>query len=683
MTVYTQVFGGNTIYPSDVSYLALSLSTDVVLQWPLEANVGNNLVARIIDVTPTGSHSVFMPDAMQTGVGQVTQFKNVGGTTFTVRNNAGGTLLSIAPGLTFTLYLTDNTTVAGTWNSFQAGASTAQAQASQLAGYGLVAQGSLLSQSQAVTLFNSNYTMGAADRSSAYVWNGAVGQVTLPSAGTVGNNWFASVRNNGTGNLTVLPTGTNLINGAASLVLRPGDSATLNTDGLDFYTIGLGQDPVFAFDYTSINLTGQSSPYTLSGAELNRIAYDFVGTLTTDMVVIIPPTTQQYWLANDTSGAYTLSFGTASQIAPLPVAQGARGIYYCNGADLVKADTASIATPISIADGGTGATTASGARINLGGTSVGIGVFTAVTAANARAAIGGAASGANSDITSLTGLTTPLAVSEGGTGATTASGARANLGSAASGANSDITSLTGLTTPLAVSEGGTGQSSFTNGQLLIGNTTGNTLTKASLTAGSGVSITPGAGSITIAATGSGGTVTSVTAGTGLSGGTITGSGTISLDVTNANNWTGKQTFTGSSSVLAAKIVNAAEKVTVSATAATGTVNYDVTTQSVLYYTSDAAGNWTTNLRASSGTSLDTALATGESATVAFLVKQGAAPFYNSAVQVDGTTSGVTTVWQGGTAPTAGNASSLDVYTYTVIKTGSAAFTVLASLTKFG
>jgi hypothetical protein len=643
MTVYTQVFGGNTIYPSDVSYLALSLSTDVVLQWPLEANVGNNLVARIIDVTPTGSHSVFMPDAMQTGVGQVTQFKNVGGTTFTVRDNAGGTLLSIAPGLTFTLYLTDNTTVAGTWNSFQAGASTAQAQASQLAGYGLVAQGSLLSQSQAVTLFNSNYTMGTADRSSAYVWNGAVGQVTLPSAGTVGNNWFASVRNNGTGNLTVLPTGTNLINGAASLVLRPGDSATLNTDGLDFYTIGLGQDPVFAFDYTSINLTGQSSPYTLSGAELNRIAYDFVGTLTTDMVVIIPPTTQQYWLANDTSGAYTLSFGTASQIAPLTIAQGARGIYYCNGADLVKADTASIATPISIADGGTGATTASGARINLGGTSVGIGVFTAVTAANARAAIGGAASGANSDITSLTGLTTPL----------------------------------------AVSEGGTGQSSFTNGQLLIGNTTGNTLTKASLTAGSGVSITPGAGSITIAATGSGGTVTSVTAGTGLSGGTITGSGTISLDVTNANNWTGKQTFTGSSSVLAAKIVNAAEKVTVSATAATGTINYDVTTQSVLYYTSDAAGNWTTNLRASSGTSLDTALATGESATVAFLVKQGAAPFYNSAVQVDGTTSGVTTVWQGGTAPTAGNASSLDVYTYTVIKTGSAAFTVLASLTKFG
>ena len=639
---YTQVFGGNTIYPSDVSYLALTLTADITLEWPLEASTGNNVVARILDVTSNGAFSISMPNATQTGVGQTILFNNVAATTFTVKSYTGTTLISIPSGTQWELYLTDNTTTTGTWRAFQFGAATTSAQAAALAGYGLVAQGATLAQSEPVTVFNTSYTFGAADRAGAYVWDGGLGAVTLPAASTAGNNWFVSLRNDGTGNLTLTAAGSDLINGAATLVLRPADSATVVTDGVSFWTIGLGQDPVFAFDYTSISITSQTSPYTLSGAELNRIAYQFVGVLTANMVVYVPATTQQYWVANDTTGgSFTLSIATSTQAAPITVTRGSRGIYYCDGTSVLKADTASIAVPISISDGGTGATTASGARVNLGGTSVGIAVFTAASAAAARTAIGGAADGANSDITSLTGLTTPL----------------------------------------SVAQGGSGQSSFTNGQLLIGNTTGNTLTKTSLTAGSGITITPGAGSITIAAPGSGGTVTSITAGTGLTGGAITTSGTIALDYTAASPWTGKQTFTGSTSVLAAKFVNALETATISAIAATGTINYDITTQSVLYYTTNASANWTTNLRASSGTTLNTAMATGESITAAFLVTQGATAYYNNVVQVDGTTVGVTIKWQSA-VPTAGNASGIDVYTYTVIKTGAATFTVLASVTPF-
>jgi hypothetical protein len=137
---------------------------------------------------------------------------------------------------------------------------------------------------------------------------------------------------------------------------------------------------------------------------------------------------------------------------------------------------------------------------------------------------------------------------------------------------------------------------------------------------------------------------------------------------------------GSSSVSALKIPNIEEVATISATAATGTIAYDITTQSVLYYTTDASGNFTVNFRGSSGTSLNTLMATGESMSVTFLVTNGATAYYNSAVQVDG--SSVTPKWQGGSAPTAGNASSIDSYTYVIIKTGSAAFTVLASITKF-
>jgi hypothetical protein len=155
----------------------------------------------------------------------------------------------------------------------------------------------------------------------------------------------------------------------------------------------------------------------------------------------------------------------------------------------------------------------------------------------------------------------------------------------------------------------------------------------------------------------------------------------SVSLSANNTWTGTQTFSGTSSATAIVLNDAAEVTTVSATAATGTIAYDITTQAVLYYTSSASGNWTVNFRGSSGTSLNTLMTTGQSMTVAFLVTQGSTAYYNSVVQVDGTTSGVTTRWLGG-APTAGNASGIDSYRYLIIKTGSATFTVLASNTQF-
>jgi hypothetical protein len=123
-----------------------------------------------------------------------------------------------------------------------------------------------------------------------------------------------------------------------------------------------------------------------------------------------------------------------------------------------------------------------------------------------------------------------------------------------------------------------------------------------------------------------------------------------------------------------------ERTTVSATAATGTVNFDAITQGVLYYTSNASANWTLNVRGSSGASLNSSLTTGDSITIAFLVTQGSTAYYNNALTIDGNS--VTPKYQGGTAYTAGNASSIDIYVYTIIKTGSATFTVFASQTKF-
>ena len=138
---------------------------------------------------------------------------------------------------------------------------------------------------------------------------------------------------------------------------------------------------------------------------------------------------------------------------------------------------------------------------------------------------------------------------------------------------------------------------------------------------------------------------------------------------------GRATFNGQG-----KIQSVAEKVTTEATAATGTINYDVLTQAVWNFTTNAAANWTLNIRGDGSNSLNTIMDTGESITIAHIVKQGGTAYYNSAVQIDG--SSVTPEYQGGSAPTSGNTDSLDVYSYTVIKTGDATFTVLASQTQF-
>lgn len=130
----------------------------------------------------------------------------------------------------------------------------------------------------------------------------------------------------------------------------------------------------------------------------------------------------------------------------------------------------------------------------------------------------------------------------------------------------------------------------------------------------------------------------------------------------------------------AVVTTLGETTTVSATAATGTINYDVITQGVLYYTSNASANWTVNFRGNGSTTLNTLMAVGETRTVTFLVTQGGTAYYNNAVTIDGAS--VTPKWQGGAAPTTGNSSSIDIYTYSIIKTASATYTVLASQTRF-
>jgi len=163
--------------------------------------------------------------------------------------------------------------------------------------------------------------------------------------------------------------------------------------------------------------------------------------------------------------------------------------------------------------------------------------------------------------------------------------------------------------------------------------------------------------------------------------TISNTGTLTLP-TSTDTLVGRATTDTltNKTLTSAAIKSPREITTVSATAATGTVNFDVVTQGTLYYTTSASANWTLNVRGDSSTTLNSLMATGDSITVVSLITQGSTAYYPTAFTIDGTS--VTPKWQAGLAPSAGNTSAVDAYSYTIFKTGSAAYTVFASQVKF-
>lgn len=501
MSSYAEVFGGTNIYPSAATYLPLTLSVNTQLAWPIELSPGgNDIAADIIDVTATLNGLVVqLSDATQVSTGYTALFVNVGALTFTVVDSQGNTLCSIASGQAWQLYLRNNSTSKGTWGIFQYGAGASSANAAALAGAGLVALSTTLNEQLLVQAKNMAYTIQNTDRASVLEWTGGAGAFTLPLASSVGANWFVVIKNSGDGNLVISPqSGT--IDGLSSLTLDPLGSTWIVCDGTNFFSLGFGQAAENTFGFITINLAGQGGPtYALSGAQLNQIAYRFTGAITGNIQVVVPSTVQQYWVDNETSGAFTLSVGTSGQSAPAPpqITQGTRAILYCDGSNVYNAVTGTLTLPISVPEGGTGLTTiasgallyasaanvlaataaiinpstlgwsipapSSGTTLTLGAvtgaTSLAVGLGSAATPAVAFSAdvgtgiyqpatgqlafsVSGVLAG-YFDSTRNLHLTNALAVAYGGTGGTTIASALANLG---------LTSMATTPTPNTLAE---------------------------------------------------------------------------------------------------------------------------------------------------------------------------------------------------------------------------------------
>ena len=338
---FNSPFTGNVVQPTDVSYRRIILTTDLQLEWPINGTTTDDAAARIMEVsTVSAANELWMPPANQASVGQDALIRNVGAVSVTVKDYTGAnTIVTIAAGEAQYIYIVTNATTAGTWGIIAFGIGSSGADAATLAGYGLLAIGQTLNQSQPVTTFSSNYTALTTDRSSTYVWTGGAGTLTLTLASTLADNWFMFVRNSGTGALTLSGTGGNTINGSASIILQPTDSAIIVCSGTTFYTVGLGKSTQFAF--TQLTKAVTTGTVTLTAAEASNVVQKYTGTLTGNVTIVVPQTVQVYYVQNTTNGTasnftVTITTGVGSSAT---IASNQQATLICDSVNLVNANT--------------------------------------------------------------------------------------------------------------------------------------------------------------------------------------------------------------------------------------------------------------------------------------------------------------------------------------------------------
>ena len=352
---YNSPFTGNVVQPTDVSYRSITISnTNLQLEWPINGTSTNDAAARIMEVAATGVSELWMPPANQSSVGNDALIRNIGGEDFDVMDYDGqNVIVTVLVGEAQYIYITDNPDEQGTWGIIAYGIGSSGQDAATLAGYGLLAIGQTLNQSQPVTTFSSSYTALATDRSSTYVWTGGAGTLTLTLASTLGDNWFMFLRNSGTGALTVAGSGGNTINASASIILQPTDSAIIVCSGTTFYTVGLGKST--QFNFTQLTKAVTSGTYTLTASEASNVIQKYTGALSGNVSIVVPSTVQVYYIVNATSGIYTVTITTGSGATAILTA-GSQATLVCDSVNLFNANTVLAgSSSISLNSGSVGA----------------------------------------------------------------------------------------------------------------------------------------------------------------------------------------------------------------------------------------------------------------------------------------------------------------------------------------
>ena len=333
--IYTSPFTGTVVTPTDVSYSSLSFGVNTPLYWPSIVNqeAGQTPATRIIDcIATTTGLSIALPEGDQGTVGADILFRNLGSNSFLVTDYQGNNSVTIAPGIAQYFYLTNNTTVAGTWGNITFGAGTSSANAASLIGpnpLGLTTVNGYLATTQNIVDVSVAPTLSdTTSRAATYNWVGGVGNIALPNTSSLSRGWFIGFRNSGSGALTFTPVSPQLINGSSSIITNPGDS------GFIFYDVSAGAFITVGW-VTPNNVVFTSATYdvdaivgnTLSLVSNAPIIQTYVaqsGTRTQTLAVTLPAITQLYVMVNNTNqSGYNITFqNQGSSQSPLSLTTG-------------------------------------------------------------------------------------------------------------------------------------------------------------------------------------------------------------------------------------------------------------------------------------------------------------------------------------------------------------------------
>ena len=333
---YVDTFTGGAVQPSDLSYVALALTVNTQLNWADFPSATTTTAARIMDISTTGALTISLPSAIQVATGQDTLIRNTGATTFTIADLGGNTVTTVAAGTVKYVYLSNNSTANGVWQTLTFGVGSSTVDAAALAGLGVKAIGASLNQTHPATTVSSSFTIGAADRARLYLTSAGI-TITLPLAASMGNDFFFILRNTSGGTTTVTPAGGETIDAEASLSLSLTESCLICCTGTAWFTVGRGRSTVFVYNQLVKSVAGGAT-VTLTTTEAGYKLLKFTGAITANINIIVPSVTTIWYVDNSTTGAFTLTVKTLSGTGVI-INTTARVILYGDGTNVLDAQT--------------------------------------------------------------------------------------------------------------------------------------------------------------------------------------------------------------------------------------------------------------------------------------------------------------------------------------------------------
>lgn len=351
MSGYTSDFGDTPVETGTVNYAALTLAAaSTQLYWPATSGVLPPL-ARLMDITaPQDGLTIKLPPANSAPTGRDALIYNKGAHNIDVLDFDGNNIGTLVNGKAAYLYVNDNTSEAGGWSSFVFGAGTSAANANDLNGYGLVSASNRLNIGLQTQTLATDYTVVPSDRASLLAWTGGVGTIDLPTASTLLSSGFMfELSNTGSGTLTLDAHGPDLIDGLGAITVQPGESCFVICDQANnlWYTVGRGRSRLFG--YTLLTKAVSTGTVTLTQTEASSTVQRYSGALTGNVVVELPEVVQVYYVTNQTTGVYSLTFKTtAGGGTNVSVPAGQSAVLLSDGTNVVAGNAVDANVPIRL-----------------------------------------------------------------------------------------------------------------------------------------------------------------------------------------------------------------------------------------------------------------------------------------------------------------------------------------------